>query len=606
MSAEEMPHGDIMERMFLATTSIDEFWDDSLKIAFLGPWCVPYGKEHILQDLRNGYEYLPLLWGDTKEIEAAVKYCFEVFVEFLDEITIILNEIHGLDKSRRYYHCILGHWLYMFIHQSYDKYLSLKAAIERNPDIKTYALDHEQFIVPTDVGDTLSKINYDCEYNLQMYSQIVKHLPIEVEIRRLKSPLKQSSSFITKNKMENRAKSRGEIFFDLMNSLFRSRSVMLSGTHFKQRDDFYKLAVGSRFLFTSDDMKYRTETEFQIDLNLRKNVKMKSGKDEFGKILSEIIFLNIPALYLEAFSDFRAKTLALPIRKADAYYTTTGMYSNSIFQFAVAEKIGKALIVMHQHGGNYNTAAVAEEEHIERMCSDVLFTWGWSDSPNTIPLPHPMLVRPSGAGSISSSGKPLLVMTSHPLNVFRIQIPVISSRYGEYLNDVMNFMSSYNGDILVRTSPSDFQQHTQERMLSRMKDIRFDDFSKSFVERMLEASVVVQGHLATTYLECIAMNIPVILFLPPSRYRFIPSSRDLFDQMKSVKILHDDPESAAKHLEEIHGNIGDWWNSASVREFLKVFKKEHARSDPDWVKAWTREFTRILSKEFRETCANKN
>lgn len=590
-----------MERIFLATTSIKEFWDDSSKIALLGPWCAPYGNEASLEQLKNGYVRLPLLWKNTEDIESAVKYCFDVFIDMLDEISSLLNEIHGLDKPRRYYHCIIGNWLYHFIHETYDKFLSLKAAASLHPSISTFTLDRKHFVVPTD-GDALLKLTcYNDEYNLQLYSQILEFLPIKTELKSLKKPLEQSCSYRTDGNTDNGSRTRSEKLFELFNSMFRTRAVMLSGTHFKHRSDYIRLALASRFLFISDNMNYRTITEFKIDHSLRDEVRLKNDKDEFRNILSRILFQNIPALYLEGFSTFRNNALSLPINRADAYYSTTSMYSHNIFKFVVAEKIEKSIIATHQHGGNYKTNKQPEEEHVERMCSDIMFTWGWKDNDKTRPLPHPMLNKPPNADSIARGENPLLILTSHPGHVFRIQIPVISSRYGEYFEEVTRFLSLCDHDILVRTSPNDFNQRVKDRVREAIPHTRFDDFSKPCDYRMLEAPVVIQAHLATTYLECVAMDIPLILFLNPARYSFLPDSRLFFEQMKKVGILHDTPESAAGHLKDIFANISEWWQSEPVTTFLKDFKHHHARTDPQWAKLWTEEFNKLFKNRTKAT-----
>lgn len=585
--------------MFLATTSIEEFWDESEKILFLGPWCVPYENKQCLQKyLRNGYEFHPLLWENTSDIETAVAYCFDVFLESLSEITGILNEIHGLNKGQRYYHCIVGHWLYMFIHQAYDKYLSLKSVIEKHPVIKTLILENEQHYIPTNTADMIVKLCENDMYNLQIYSQIAEHLDIDSCKKEINKPLAQEYSYKTKTSNINNSHGLNDKFFSLMNALFNKNTVSITAPYFRKKSDFYKLALRSRFLFIHDDMNnYHLDIPFNIGGNLRKSISTNNVGDEFRQIISGMIFRNIPAIYLEGFSEFRKNVLILPIKKADVYYTTSNMYMNDIFKVVAAEHIGKSIIVSHQHGGNYNTTAAPAEEHVERMCSDIFYTWGWKDSDITKPLPHPMLNRPAISNADPSLRKPLLVLTSHPKQVFRIQIPVISSRFDDYLDEIRRFILSHGDEIIVRPSPSDFQQHSMKKLKQGIGNVMFDDCNNSFIDSILNATVVIQGHLATTYLECIAMDIPVIIFLNPARYSFVPSSRPLFEKMKLAGILHDSPESAATHLKNLSGNINDWWKSDSVQTFLDEFKYQHARTDTNWTATWTREFKSLLVKD---------
>ena len=52
------------ERVFLATTALEEFWDTTKPIVFLGDWCLQYSRRNVWEPL-NG-EILQGIWKDKK------------------------------------------------------------------------------------------------------------------------------------------------------------------------------------------------------------------------------------------------------------------------------------------------------------------------------------------------------------------------------------------------------------------------------------------------------------------------------------------------------------------------------------------------------------
>ena len=65
--------------MFLATTSLDKYWDKNQKILFLGEWCLS-GKA-VLKEI--DYEVLPYHWHELKDAKESLQYLDDVFYEVI-------------------------------------------------------------------------------------------------------------------------------------------------------------------------------------------------------------------------------------------------------------------------------------------------------------------------------------------------------------------------------------------------------------------------------------------------------------------------------------------------------------------------------------------
>jgi len=45
-----------------------------------------------------------------------------------------------------------------------------------------------------------------------------------------------------------------------------------------------------------------------------------------------------------------------------------------------------------------------------------------------------------------------------------------------------------------------------------------------------------------------------------------------FENLKKVKVFHDNPFSAAKHVNEIYDKVDEWWNSNDVVKEVSNFR----------------------------------
>ena len=169
--------------MFLATTANQLYWKKDEKILFLGEWCKLYDQKHVWQKL--DHETLPYHWEDREKLHRDYLYCESVYEKILEQLSGQLNQIHGVDHSSRYWRIVIGHWLFFFVSTIYDRYLSVKAAIDSSlvtntwfPPFKSGSLvcaDHQTF---------LQKFHNEKNYNLLVFGEIARKLkgfPFEIK-----------------------------------------------------------------------------------------------------------------------------------------------------------------------------------------------------------------------------------------------------------------------------------------------------------------------------------------------------------------------------------------------------------------------------------------
>ena len=160
--------------MFLATTADQEFWNKDEKILFLGEWCKVFDQKQVWGKLN--YEVLPYHWDDRKKLYEDYKYLDVIYEKKLEEMAEQLNSFHGVNYSNRYWRIVVGPWLYLFVEILFDRYLSIRAAIDSGKVSNTWIPSiPANGLVPIDSLYYKARCIAD-DYNQFLYGRIIEAL----------------------------------------------------------------------------------------------------------------------------------------------------------------------------------------------------------------------------------------------------------------------------------------------------------------------------------------------------------------------------------------------------------------------------------------------
>ena len=113
---------------FLATTALEEFWDHTQPMLFLGEWCRLYHRKAAWE--KPGNEVLPDPYNSRAE--EYEQYTLGVYEKILPIIAEGLNRIHGTQHSLRYWQIVIGSFLVWYIQTLYHRFLHLKQAYNKS------------------------------------------------------------------------------------------------------------------------------------------------------------------------------------------------------------------------------------------------------------------------------------------------------------------------------------------------------------------------------------------------------------------------------------------------------------------------------------------
>ncbi|MCX8022712.1 MAG: LIC12162 family protein [Syntrophorhabdaceae bacterium] len=583
--------------MFLATTALEEFWDKSKEILFLGEWCKIYSRKHIWEKLK--YRVLPYHWDDRNKLYNDYLYLDVVYERYLGVLTEILNKNHREKHSEHYWRIIIGPWLFYFIEILFDRYESIKNASESGMVTDTWILNcEEDFFTPYDFEDFFINI-IDDNYNNMLFSYLIKKCgSIPYTVKGYKLEIKNNRFFITHGTFRNSLLKLLSIYHKCLPD--SSKKYIFFHSRLKLKDLIKLQAKLNQFpsLYTGYSIK---SPHFRVDKMLRQKILLKAGTNKFESVLDVLIPYQIPFLYIEGYDEFRREIYKELPAKVKIIFTANASIGIESFKFWAADQWEKgAKLILTQHGGHHGMALWSSELKHEIDISDVYFSWGWSDKNNNKvhPMPSGQLfklkknkIRPDINGVI------LWVMMGIPRYSYWLYSIPVSSQMLSYFDEQKRFYECLRDDIkkllLLKPYMKDFGWNDRMRFRDLMPEAMQYDGRLSMLELLKDSRLFIGTYNSTTYLETFVVNFPTILFWNPKHWELQDDVKSYFEMLHDVGMLHDTPESAAVKVNDIFSDPNKWWNSESVQRARVSFCNRFALTDEKWIDIWSEKLKRV-------------
>jgi len=586
--------------MFLITTADQRFWKTDEPILFLGEWCKLFSQRFVWEKL--SYDVLPYHWDDRNKLYQDYLYLEKLYEQILLQMKDILNRIHGVDHSHRYWRIVLGPWLYYFIQILYDRYLSILTAIESGKVTNTL-IDryNDARWLPQDFPCFLNWFIYD-DYNHYIYSRIIEftsRIPfniVDVE---------------DGNNQKERAGSA--------NHFFASKKILkkLIGLYGKiVPDRLNQIVLISSYLNTFDLIKFQFSLkqipyllppdvvvpEFGIDPDTRGKLSFIPVENEFEQLLAKMIREQIPLIYVEGYSEMNERSLKAYPKKPKIIFTANAYYSNEAFKFWAGHHVDSGVkFVGTQHGGLYGAALWYADESHEILIYDKYYTWGWKSDiyKNKKPLATSKLNKAKRVMRSKNDGRILSVLMAVPRYSYHMySIPISSSGMLSYIDDQYRFVKALSKEnqelLLVRLYPHDYGWSQVERWNYELPEINCYSGNKSMMDQLNESRLFVGTYNATTFLETFVADFPTVLFWNPNHWELRPSAQSFYDELFKVGILHYTPEFAAVKVDEIYKDPMAWWRQSDIQKAKDRFCYQFARISDNWQNEWKDELLSIV------------
>lgn len=156
-----------------------------------------------------------------------------------------------------------------------------------------------------------------------------------------------------------------------------------------------------------------------------------------------------------------------------------------------------------------------------------------------------------------------------------------------YFKFVSDFLDALDEDTVSSISYKGYPPGTAKQYLC----YHMEDFIGNWLARMnildpgrpakqyiLRSRLVVVDYIATTYLECLHMNVPCVFFLNQSAYCLNEEYADFFELLIDIGMCQTDPLAAAKFVMEIRDDPEQWWQSKPVQAGRLAFLEKNFKS----------------------------
>jgi putative transferase (TIGR04331 family) len=249
-------------------------------------------------------------------------------------------------------------------------------------------------------------------------------------------------------------------------------------------------------------------------------------------------------------------------------------------------------VIFRQHGGAYGETVPPPTEDFERSVSWRFITWGWTGD-RTLALPSGNLTRrreqysalPGPRASSSSilwiTQEAYWVSTTPPFEPFR--------DYQKRQEDLLRHLDHETQTRTVfrlRPSIASEDPHLGYEWLQRYP-VSVDAGDKMIMQLVRDASVVlVDRAYSTSFLECLAVDKPVIIYSPGVVDYARADRSNVYRALVRAGIVVSQPETAAAVLKMSDIEIGAWWREESRYRTIADVRGQLALSEAGGAKRW--------------------
>ena len=569
----------------LVTTALEHTWPaPETPVLFLGEWCRLHHKKSLWQ--QRDAIVAPYHWDDRAKLYSDYKYLQILYEHLLKDLAAQLNQIHAVDHSLRYWRIIIGPWLGHFVQVLFDRWESIHQAIARFDISETLCVaEQEACMSPNDMG-AFTTLSREDTWNHHIYIKILKrftsvrvvpnggrsaieltpairYIPVGVQLKR--TLLNWYSSAISV------AQKDSDAFF--LNTYLPNQIEYFFGLRFRQPPQLWRTVA---------------PVEVAIDNSWRQWEVAGESRSTFEACARALIPAQIPVVYLEGYQKIIQQAAALPWPKnPKLIWTSNSWWADDTFKVWAAFKVEQGTpLVIGQHGGGYGMNLWEfTEEHQIAIC-DRFFTWGWTE-------PGQAKLKPVGALKTAAHRpnrhrkptKALLVTYTIPQQSYHLFSGFVGSQWLAYFNYQCNFVSNLTETVrqalTVRLYPTDYGWDQAARWRDRFPTLQLDDGRTKIAHLIRDSRLIMGAFNGTIYLETISLKVPTVIFWNPQHCELRDSAIPYFEDLKRVGVFHESPDSAAKHVNSIWGNVNAWWQSPELQEVLERFSKRYCYKPGD-------------------------
>ncbi len=569
----------------IVTTKDPNLWSrDQLNI-LCGPWILDDSLGKLDNFILSDYH-----WKNKEKVVRDIEYIKKNYEKILFDLSNSLNNYHKKNYPIRYWEILLSPWLLSVIVTLFDRWEIINGIKNKYEKLSSKFIKYSDLdFIPVDTEDFVKNKMYSDDWNHWVFYNIIIFLgDIQTkEIVKINFSDKENKLYKPAFK-----KSYFSYFVNYINNFFLKNDFFCKNLYLSR---MLKIKLYLNFLqlplsFSSPSIEI---SKPNIKERLKLNFNYKND-DQFLIFFYEFVKLNIPIIFLESYEHLENTYSELNWPKnPKVIVTSISHFEDEIFKIYTAKNIlKKSKFYIFQHGGVYGSAKFALGEYSEIKISDKFFSWGWGNNSNKVIRSFISTVYKK---KIKKDLFPKGVLIS--LTEFHKYPGRIDSGPRIYLDpfmqNLLNFIKALDTDIIgnscIKYKSLLGYDHIKNFLQKNGPQIRFLESSKPVYELSKKFKIIVETVNSTGLLESLSLNIPVIFIYSDNDFTIRDEALYYFDMLKNVKILHDNPDNAAKFINNIYNDVDKWWLSKDLQMIREIFCNEYANSNKNSFKKFLKE-----------------
>ncbi len=517
---------------------------------FLGKWCDLYSQ--------NEKSFLNYKFKEKKNFKDIQK---KNFIFLSNE----LNKYHNTNYSKKFWKILLYPWIYSFSYIVSDRF-DIIQKLKKIKKTQSFLLTKDKSNLIFD--DYLHYIrNYQTDiFNNNIFMDLVGFkLKKDIQNFKIKQNLnlKHNKKKVLKNK---------KVFF----SLLSNKKVIFFDTNLSLKKN-YNLYL--KYFFFENDCSVNKRKK--IDFKFRnKFMNRRSYSNNFQNILNYISIKYIPKSYLEDFKNFVSASKFKALDKEPKIIITSHSHiTDDLFKIWYANIVDKkkdVKLFVLQKGSEYFLKNESTR-NLSYQLLDKKFTWGSFADKEKKNICLGYNFNFNYFLKKRKKLKILYVCNEFPKYFFKNNSISHGPNFLDHILLHETFFKNLNFEVIDKIEIKPYFENLGWNVLSRLKKInkkikivKENDISKLY--KLYD--IVIPASPSTTFLECIYLNIPVILLFKKDVWKVNDETKKFLKKFKNRKIYFDDSIKASNYLNKNLNNLKVSWHSKPTQNILNQFRKK--------------------------------
>ena len=581
--------------MFLVLTGLEINLLKEQKYELLGEWIKEYKPKNFW--IKNKVKTFKNPWNNKEKLLSDHTYLEIVHKNLLNDLSSYLNKINQVNHSKRYWQTLLDPWLLSYIAVIYDRWQTLDTILKKNYKVLSpeNGFKHKR---PKITDYAIDKLFQEDEWNHNLFLEIINYKFKEkvsiIKDKRFKSKRQRISNFKKRFYYKNTLKSSINFFSLILCKLNLSPDIFIGTSYLNKKDKFlFKINLKQNPFF---DLHFHySDKNFSFDENYKNYKEINSSEqlNEFEKFLYNRIKKDLPLELIDDYKFWSRNSFSSYIPKV--ILSDNLHIQNAKFKHWLANCLEKgSKILLTAHGGS-----ICHDNYMNfpEEISDRYFSWKKPSHSKHKQLP-PLNYTDLKINKISKGEFISLIGVDFPIYIFRCQRAGSGSEVYKHHKQFLVLYKYLNKDLkkIFKFKPyvnsfrgllKEYEKEFGKKSIE--KNIDYKEFIKN-------SKLVIASYPQTTFSDCIMRNKPTILLYPSNVWIITDDMLEVRDKLIGAKVLFNDAQKAASHINRISEDISKWWDSQKVREAIEFFHENALLKNKNWEICWINAIKEEINK----------